>query len=277
MNSSITSGLSQKDLEAFYSFGQDLILTTRKFILELWNKGDIVTELKTDTSPVTQVDLKTEEIVRNEIRKRFPTHDIVGEEYENDSTQSEFQWVIDPIDGTQNLINRIPTFGTLLGLRFKGEAVLGFIDHPALGLCVKGGKGLGVYQNDSRVLLSDLTAHAFSPTDLIATSSLSIFQRGGSEKAFYDILKLHSHTRIYYDCYAHSLTVSGSVAGCVEADLNIWDVTPLEALIKEAGGACHYFGRGMEGNKLSNLNVVFGKRKAVAILTDLLSVSFSNL
>jgi len=272
---SISNKLSPAERQTLFSFGEELINTTRDYILELWNRGNFQTELKSDSSPVTEVDINTEKMIRELISGRFPEHGIIGEEFENISSQSDFQWTIDPIDGTQNLINRIPTFGTLLGLRYQGEAILGFIDHPALGLTIKGGAGLGVFENDKQVKLNDLPKNEFSPTDLIATSALTTFLRGKSEKAFYEILKIHPHTRIYYDCYAHSLTVSGSLAATVEADLNVWDVTPIEALIREVGGVCQYLTGPPGPNRIKNLNLVFGKPRAVSILSSVLESCFS--
>ena len=103
------------DLTEFAEFGDSLIKQTRKLVLSLWNKSSIHSELKDDQTPVSDVDLRCEELVRESVRRRFPSHGIVGEEFGWDNRESEFIWTRDPIDGTQNLINRIPTFGTILG------------------------------------------------------------------------------------------------------------------------------------------------------------------
>ena len=71
-------------------------------------------ENKDDESPVTIADKKTEEIIRDQIRKTYPNHGILGEEYENEKLDSEFIWVIDPIDGTRSYIAGHRDFGNLI-------------------------------------------------------------------------------------------------------------------------------------------------------------------
>ena len=73
-------------------------------------------ENKDDESPVTVADKETEEIIRNKIRNNFPNHGILGEEYENENLDSEFIWVIDPIDGTRSFIAGHKDFGNLISL-----------------------------------------------------------------------------------------------------------------------------------------------------------------
>ena len=89
-------------------------------------------DLKKDASPVTEIDRNTELMLREAIRKKFPNHGIIGEEFGNVNEDSEFQWVLDPIDGTKSFISGVPLFGTLIGLRFRGEPILGLINQPIL-------------------------------------------------------------------------------------------------------------------------------------------------
>ena len=113
----------------FSYFGDSLIAQTRGLVLSLWNRNSIHSELKEDQTPVSEVDLRCEELVRRLVRQAFPSHGIVGEEFGWENREAEFTWTIDPIDGTQNLINRIPTFGTILGLLYKGQPIMGWIDR----------------------------------------------------------------------------------------------------------------------------------------------------
>lgn len=70
--------------------------------------------------PVTKLDLDTERIIRNEIKKKYPNTSIIGEEYKNKISKSEYVWYIDPIDGTKSLIMGLPTWSILISL-FKGK------------------------------------------------------------------------------------------------------------------------------------------------------------
>ena len=75
---------------------------------------------------------KAEELMREEIMKKFPEHGIIGEEFASHNDKAEYQWILDPIDGTVSFICGAISFGTLIGLFKNGKPVLGVINHPVL-------------------------------------------------------------------------------------------------------------------------------------------------
>lgn len=89
-------------------------------------------ESKDDASPVTETDQRVEREIRDILHQHWPEHDILGEEYGRDTINSEYVWVIDPIDGTRQFITGIPIYGTLIALCHHGVPVLGIVDHPAV-------------------------------------------------------------------------------------------------------------------------------------------------
>ncbi len=270
MQNEISISLTER--QELHAFAENLADQTRALILDLWLQADIGARLKEDKTPVTEVDLKAELLARTLIQKRYPEHGIIGEEYEPLNPESEYQWTIDPIDGTQNLVNRIPTFGTLIGLRLKNQALLGVIDHPAINLRCSGGLGIGVKLNGAAAKIQDLSENCFSANDLIVSNTLGVFGREpAGEELFHRIMAVHPHARIYYDCYAHTLAISGSVAVVVEPNLKIWDLTPAEALVTEAGGVFRYFNEREYTGPFTLYNAVFGKPKAVEIMLRHLS------
>ena len=88
--------------------------------------SDLAVEDKPDESPVTIADRETEKRIREEIAARFPGHGIFGEEFGKRESDSEFTWIIDPIDGTRSFICGLPLFGMLLGVMQGDEAVAVF-------------------------------------------------------------------------------------------------------------------------------------------------------
>jgi myo-inositol-1(or 4)-monophosphatase len=80
--------------------------------------------------PVTAADRSAEAAMRALIRKNFPEHGIVGEEYGNERTDAEYVWVLDPIDGTKSFISGMPAWGTLIALTRAGEPVYGMMHQP---------------------------------------------------------------------------------------------------------------------------------------------------
>ena len=80
--------------------------------------------------PVTKADRAFEKFIRSKIKKKFPKHNIIGEEFGNKKTKSDFTWVIDPIDGTRSFIIGNPTWSNLIGLNYKGNPVVGLANFP---------------------------------------------------------------------------------------------------------------------------------------------------
>ena len=81
--------------------------------------------------PVTIADIKVQRKINKIIKKYYPKHSILGEEASLENI-SDYQWCIDPIDGTKSFIQGFPIWGTLISLSRKKEIILGIADIPAL-------------------------------------------------------------------------------------------------------------------------------------------------
>lgn len=259
--------ISESQLSQLRAFGDGLIEKTRALILSLWERSELRSELKDDLTPVSEVDLACEELVREELRKKLPSHGVIGEEHGSDRPDAELVWTIDPIDGTQNLVNRIPTFGTILSLLYRGTPVLGWIDHPVLGELLSGGTSVGTFRNGKRVQLHDIPGPSLTPNDVIATNCPATFARGGHLGVLDRILRFHPHVRMYYDVYAHSLAVLGSLAVMVEYNLKIWDLAATKALVEGAGGEYRELGRSESSDSPTLYHAAFGKPRAVEMIS----------
>ena len=82
--------------------------------------------------PVTTVDRAFEKFIRLRISKKFPNHEIIGEEFGIKKTTSDFSWVIDPIDGTRSFVIGNPTWSNLVSLNYKGNPIFGLANFPKL-------------------------------------------------------------------------------------------------------------------------------------------------
>ena len=96
--------LKLKDLSQYLNFAKKLVNASER-IIKKTPSHRLKIDFKSDKSPVTKIDMKIEKELRSMIIKKYPGHDIYGEEYQNKSNNSPFIWVIDPIDGTKNFIN----------------------------------------------------------------------------------------------------------------------------------------------------------------------------
>src|SRR5207237_8947661 len=82
--------------------------------------------------PVTAADRAAENTIRSLIKRNFPEHGIVGEEYGNERSDAEYVWVLDPIDGTKSFITGMPAWGSLIALTHRGEPAHGMLLQPLI-------------------------------------------------------------------------------------------------------------------------------------------------
>ena len=116
----------------FLKFGNHLADNSRKISLKFFKeKFDFYSKSNTKFDPVTQADISIQKYINDSINKKFPNHSIVGEEG-SQIQNNEYEWCIDPIDGTRSFITGFPTWGTLISLSNKGKVILGIVDMPAL-------------------------------------------------------------------------------------------------------------------------------------------------
>lgn len=196
--------------------------------------GEVV---KDDFSPVTKADQEIEALIRKEIIKKFPTHGIVGEEYEDINPDSDYQWIIDPIDGTASFIIGRPTFGTLIALAYKGEAKLGIVNQPITKERWLGVDGQGAWLNGKPIK----SRKCSEIKDAIISTTSDFFFKGEDLVKFKKLSSQAKYQRfggVVYgaDCYGYALLSSGFLDIIVEPELKVYDFAALIPIIKMAGG-----------------------------------------
>ena len=116
----------------FLKFSHYLADEARKVSLKYYKKDvSVVSKIEKGFDPVTIADIKIQKNLNKLLSKYYPSHSVIGEE-ESVIKKSEYEWCIDPIDGTKSYIQGIPLWGTLISLAKKGEIILGLADIPAL-------------------------------------------------------------------------------------------------------------------------------------------------
>jgi myo-inositol-1(or 4)-monophosphatase len=196
-------------------------------------KKDFEVISKADDSPVTIADRETEQIIREEILKRYPDHGIIGEEYGKTNEDSRIQWVLDPIDGTKSFIHGVPFYTTLIGIMIDNEPVVGVINAPALDELCAAGIGLGATLNDVPCSVRD-TENMEESTFLV--TEIRRFQECGMESAFQELMSQTKLHRTWGDAYGHMMVAIGRADIMFDPILNIWDAAALLPVLKEAGG-----------------------------------------
>jgi fructose-1,6-bisphosphatase/inositol monophosphatase family enzyme len=233
-------------------------------------RGGFRVETKLDRSLVTDIDRAVERRLRQLIAHWFPEHGVLGEEYPPTRTDSAFLWILDPIDGTEEFVHGIPTFGTMLALHHHGRPLVGVIDHAALDLRVTAARGLGTFRNGRRIRLPDAPADA-RPEDvrLVLSARVNFVRHADQGHLFEALTRSFPNHRIYRAAYAHTAVVTGAADAMVDMQNQLWDQAPSPVLVEEAGGRYAVVGElpAADGGRV--LNAVFGKPAVVERLVGL--------
>jgi myo-inositol-1(or 4)-monophosphatase len=104
-----------------------------------------------------ELDVRSQELITKLLLENFPNHSILGEEGSAENTSTEFEWVIDPIDGTVNYFYGIPHFCISIALRQKGEIIVGVIFDPMRNELWHAERGGKAYLNDRAIGVSQST------------------------------------------------------------------------------------------------------------------------
>ena len=186
--------------------------------------------------PVTAADKGAEEAIRAIIERERPADGIVGEEYGDKTGNSEFTWVLDPVDGTRAFITGRHEWGSLIALEQNGVPVLGIIDQPILRERFVGVNGKAELTSEgARTPLKVRACSDVADAVLCATHPDAYFTPGERE-AFGRVKNKVRMTRFGGDCYIFGPLAMGFVDVIVESSFHRWDVAALIPIVEGAGG-----------------------------------------
>ena len=186
--------------------------------------------------PVTLADRATEQVIRNSILDQYPDHGVSGEELEPLNSDSPYQWVIDPIDGTKAFLCGLPTWATLIGLCDQTGPILGLMSQPIVGEYFIGGFGVAEsIGDDKHVPLHTSDVTQLSDASVFATSP-DMFSPDGELSQFNALSRAARLTRFGVDSYAYCMLAAGYIDVVAEAGLGFYDVAALIPIVQTAGG-----------------------------------------
>ena len=194
---------------------------------------NLTVRAKADASPVTEADLRAEEVIREHLTRAFPDYGFYGEETGQHAMHAESLWLVDPIDGTKAFVRENPFFSTQIALMRAGELVLGVSSAPLYGELAWAERGHGAFLNDRPVHVSRL---ARLEDAFISTGNLGSLARSSGWQRLGELLGGVACTRGYGDFVHYHLLARGGVDVVIESDVNILDIAALVVLTREAGG-----------------------------------------
>lgn len=201
-------------------------------ILRRHFRSPLMVDVKDDNSPVTRADREVETALRAIIEANFPEHGIVGEEFGSVRPQAEYQWVIDPIDGTRGFICGYPLFTTLIALLHKGVPVLGVIDQPITKERWVGARGESSELNMRVIQTRDCR---LLKEAVLATTSTDYFTPQQAERVAH-LRAQCANSALGGDAYAYAMLASGNVDIVLDAGTKPYDFCALVPVVEGAGG-----------------------------------------
>jgi myo-inositol-1(or 4)-monophosphatase len=185
--------------------------------------------------PVTAADRAAETVMRALIKRTFPEHGILGEEFDADRPDAEYVWVLDPIDGTKSFICGMPAWGTLIALTRGGQPVYGMMHQPFTREHFTGdGKGAHYRGPAGERNLRVRSCTQLSDAIMLTTSPLLMNE--ADRACFGRVENAVRLSRYGGDCYAYCVLAAGHVDLIIETELKPHDVLALIPIIEGAGG-----------------------------------------
>ncbi|MBF6063394.1 histidinol-phosphatase [Nocardia terpenica] len=199
---------------------------------------DLRVDSKPDLTPVSDADLAVEQALRALLEQERPGDAVLGEEFGGAAEFTGRQWVIDPIDGTKNFVRGVPVWASLIALLEDGVPVVGVVSAPALARRWWAAAGAGAWTRFETAEPRRIGVSAVREPGAasLAISSLSGWRDLGRRDQLIALTDEVWRTRGYGDFFGYCLLAEGAVDIVTEPEVSLWDLAPLDILIREAGG-----------------------------------------
>jgi len=233
---------------SFSSFIESSLEKVSVIANEQFGKVSSTTKVGDNNQVLTQTDLEIGQTLISLIEKEFPTHNIIDEEAGVIDKKSEYTWVVDPIDGTSNFANGVPTYGIMIGLLQKDKAIAGGIALPAFKQIIVAEQGHGTLLNGSQIhvtkesqLLKTLVSYGIDGHQENPKITKNECRLLG--KIILNIRNLRSSNSVF-----DIIQVAGGNYGAMlNRTSKIWDNVAQQIIIEEAGGKyTDFFGKAMD-------------------------------
>ena len=226
----------KENVRKFNKFANYLADEARKISLYYFKrKIKIISKQDKYFDPVTIADINIQQKLHALIEKQYPAHSMIGEE-ESIIKDSEYEWCIDPIDGTKSFIQGVPLWGTLISLSKNNKIILGIADIPALNERYIGYENIAYKIINKKRTLLGVRKKVDLKNAILNSTSPYVFASKSDQKKFEKVAKIAKSTRLGGDCYSYCLLADGHVDLVIESGLKPYDIRALVPIIKNSGG-----------------------------------------
>ena len=182
-----------------------------------------------------EIDVRAQELISDSLLKKFPEHALYGEEGIVGKRKSNYQWVVDPLDGTVNYFYSIPHFCVSIALRFMGEIILGVIYDPMRDEMWATQKGGDAILNGKQIRVSEradlaeaVVSVGLSKSGVTISAGLPLLQEMVHRARKCRLMGSAALDMAYVAC--------GRLDAYVEQGISLWDIAAGWILVENAGG-----------------------------------------
>jgi myo-inositol-1(or 4)-monophosphatase len=216
---------------------------------------------------VSIADKAIEKLIISRILEKFPDHDIFGEETGHRGIDSEYCWVIDPIDGTQSFVKHHPYYSISIALYKNGKGYAGAVNAPALGRLFTAVSGEGAFENGQPIRVSNCT----ELENAACATGFARLRENKVEPVLEKFVRILPRLRDIKRCGSAALdlamTAAGVYDGYWEDGLQLYDIAAGALIVQEAGGFVNDF---TGGDDFPAKGIVAGNKFIAPALTELL-------
>lgn len=239
----------------YKNFITQSLLKASEIAKSSFGKVSSTTKAEDNNQVLTQTDIEIGKHLVAAVEKSFPDHNIIDEEAGVINKNSQFTWVIDPIDGTSNFANAVPTYGPMIGLLKDSIAIAGGVALPEFDELYVAEQGSGAFFNDKQIsvtketkLLSILVAYGIDghqENPQITYDEVKILAE--------IILNIRNLRSTNCNAFEIAQVAKGNYGAFLNRTGKIWDLVAIQPIVEEAGGAfTDFFGKPVDYNNAVN-------------------------
>jgi len=228
--------IEAKKYRIYYSFLNKLARELTTFYFKKINKKFSITNKHKGRGydPVTTSDRAFEKFIRSKISKKFPDHQIIGEEFGRKKSKSDYSWIIDPIDGTRSYVIGNPTWSNLISINYKGYPVMGLANFPILN------KYYLNYNDKIAYVVENKKKRRIRVNKKVSLNQAKVSGAFHGWLPFKKQMKIPKVLKLMRfkcpDSLSYALLAEGRIDIVIQCANKIWDIHPIIPIVKAAGG-----------------------------------------
>ena len=194
-----------------------------------------------DSDIVTEADKASEQVIINNINRTYPQHAILSEEMGGNAIESDYRWIIDPLDGTTNFSNGLPMFSVSIAVEYRGEVIVGVVYAPYLDEMFHAVKGGGAWLNGKPIAPSGKESLSHSVVTTGFPVDKDITTDNNLDNVSRVLPRVRGMRRLGSAAIDLCYVAAGFLDGYWEMNLHTWDVAAGQLIVQEAGACYSHF------------------------------------